>query len=136
MYLRKRERMCKRSIPFIYPIYLFIYSFIYHSWTYVSPRPPNYLTDENRTEHKPLSCIIKVSWFPSLLTLTAEETRQIYSLWHSNQLPRVFLRVFNNMSCPRAAFMNHQCVSIDSFWPPNVSLPSFISSLLTLQCQN
>lgn len=70
------------------------------------------------------------------LFLNAEGTGKIYSLWHSNQFPSIFLRGFNNTRCPRTSFMYHQSVNVDSFWPTTVSLPSFISSLLSFQSQN
>ena len=113
--------------------------FSYHSLSYCILFFSNSVTDKTKTEHKALSYIIfKVSWLLFLLTLflTAEGTGQIYSLWHSNQFPSIFLRGFNSVCCPRAAFMDHQCVNIDLFGPATVSLPSFISSLLSLQSQN
>lgn len=129
IHLRKREIMFKWKIPL---------TFSYHSLSYFILFFSNSLTDKTKTECKPLSySIIKVSWLLILtLFLTAEGTRQIYSLWRSNQFPGIFLRGFNNFCCPRTTFMDRQCVNVDSFWPATVSLPSFISSLLSLQSQN
>lgn len=97
------------------------------------------ISDKTKTEYKSLPyIIIKDSWLLFLLTLflTAEGTGQIYSLWHSNQFPSIFLRGFNNIHCPRTSFLDHHCVNLDSFWPAAVSLPFFISSLFFLHSQN
>lgn len=99
----------------------------------------NFLTDVNKTEHKPLPyIIIKVSWLLFLLTLflTAEGTEQIHSLWHSNQFPSIFLSKFSSTSCPRTTFKDHQCVNRDLFWPTTVSLPTIIFPLLSIQSQS
>lgn len=129
IYPRRREMMFKWRIhlcsnTMVCPI-LFLFS--------------NSSTDENKTEHKPLSyIIIKVSWLLFLLTLflAAEGTGQIYSLWHSNQFPSIFFREFNYIGCPRTMFKDSQCVNMDLFWPATVSLPSFISSSIQRQSWN